>query len=390
MRHHLLGIAALPLLVVAGWLLLAPAQADAPRLNPAQSQPAQFSPVAWQAPANPGYTGAYAANTRLAGLSTIALDGAVGPEHIALGPDGWLYAAVDGGSVLRMRPDGSGREIWAQTGGRVLGFEFDRDGRMIAADAMRGLLAIAAEAPHHVTVLADRMPDGDPIRFPDAVTIAPDGSVYFTDASRRFSPAEHGGPFEASLLDFLEHEPTGRVLVYRRGSGVEVVADGLSFANGILVSQDGQSLFVAESGNYRVWRIAAAARGLDLRRGPSAQAKVLLDGLPGFPDNLMRGMSGRIWLGLAKPRTASADATAGYPFLRKLALRLPRFLWPVPPAYGHVLAFDEDGKVLADLQDPGGAYPDTTGVLETADRLYIQSVHAEGIGWLPKARARLP
>lgn len=385
MRRPLLGAAALLLLVSAGWLTLAPAQAD-----PAQFDPAQFKPVYWQAPPNPGYTGAYAANTLLAGLSRIPLDGAAGPEHVALGPDGSLYAAVAGGSVLRMRPDGGGQEIWAQTGGRVLGFAFDREGRMIAADAMRGLVAIAPDAPHHVTVLADRMPDGEPIRFPDAVTIAPDGSIYFTDASRRFSPRGHGGPFEASLLDFLEHQPTGRVLVYRQGTGVEVVADGLSFANGILMSQDGRAVFVAESGNCRVWRIAADARGLDLRDGPSAQAQVLLADLPGYPDNLMRGMDGRIWLGLAKPRTASADFTARHPFLRKLALRLPRFLWPVPPAYGHVLAFLEDGKVVADLQDPDGAYPDTTGVLETADRLYIQSVQTDAIGWLPKARARLP
>jgi hypothetical protein len=61
----------------------------------------------------------------------------------------------------------------------------------------------------------------------------------------------------------------------------------------------------------------------------------------------------------------------------------------VPASYGHVLAFTEDGRVVADLQDPSGAYPDTTGVLETADRLYIQSVHARALGWLPKARAGL-
>jgi hypothetical protein len=54
-----------------------------------------------------------------------------------------------------------------------------------------------------------------------------------------------------------------------------------------------------------------------------------------------------------------------------------------------VLAFTEDGRVVADLQDPSGAYPNTTGVLETADRLYIQSLHAPAIGWLPKARADL-
>jgi sugar lactone lactonase YvrE len=376
MRRPLLAAVMLPLLsllALGAWLTLAPVPVD---------------PVAWTPAPNPGYTGAYAANTRLAGLRTIGLDGAVGPEHVAMGPDGYLYAAVAGGTVLRMRPDGSGQEVWAQTGGRVLGFDFDAGGRMIAADALRGLLAIAAAPPHHVTVLADRMPDGDPIRFPDAVTIARDGTIYLTDATRRFAPAAVGGPLEASLLDYIEHRPTGRVLAWRSGK-IEMVADGLSFANGIVLSEDGRSLFVAETGAYRVWRIDAAARKLDLRRGPRAGAEVILDRLPGFPDNLMRGMDGRIWLGLAKPRTASADAMAGNIFMRKLALRLPRFLWPVPPAYGHVLAFTEDGRVVADLQDPSGAYPDTTGVLETADRLYIQSVHAGSLGWLQKSRVGL-
>jgi hypothetical protein len=54
-----------------------------------------------------------------------------------------------------------------------------------------------------------------------------------------------------------------------------------------------------------------------------------------------------------------------------------------------VIAFDEAGKIVADLQDPGGKYPETTGVLETADRLYIQSLHAKSLAWLPKAEAGL-
>jgi hypothetical protein len=70
--------------------------------------------------------------------------------------------------------------------------------------------------------------------------------------------------------------------------------------------------------------------------------------------------------------------------MRKLTLRLPRSMWPLPKSYGHVIAFTEDGKVVADLQDPSGAYPETTAVTETADRLYIQSLHAKGLGWMPK------
>ena len=52
--------------------------------------------------------------------------------------------------------------------------------------------------------------------------------------------------------------------------------------------------------------------------------------------------------------------------------------------YGHVTEFIEDGKVVAYLQDPSGAYPEASGETETADRLYIQSLHAKGLGWLSK------
>jgi hypothetical protein len=97
----------------------------------------------------------------------------------------------------------------------------------------------------------------------------------------------------------------------------------------------------------------------------------------------MRGLNGRIWLGFAKPRNPAADAMANKPWLRSLSLRLPRSMWPVPQSYGHVIAFTEDGKVVADLQDPTGAYPETTAVTETKDRLYVQSLHAHGLGWLP-------
>jgi sugar lactone lactonase YvrE len=117
---------------------------------------------------------------------------------------------------------------------------------------------------------------------------------------------------------------------------------------------------------------------------PSRLARVIFENLPGYPDNLMRGMNGKIWVGLVKPRNPAIDKMMPKPFMRKLSLRLPRALWPVPKPYGHVFAFTEDGKVVTDMQDPKGAYPEATGVTETKDRLYIQSLHAKGLGWLPK------
>ena len=343
--------------------------------------PVPIQPVSWKAPAASGYVGPHAANQKLAGLKMIDLGGEEGPEHVVLARDGKLYTTVLSGNILRMNPDGSGREVFANTGGRVLGFDFDAASNLIAADAVKGLLSISPD--RKITVLTDAV-GGDLIRYADAVVVARNGKIYLSDASTRFAPARWGGTFEASVLDIIEQSSTGRILEYDPATrGTRVVAKGLSFANGVALSQDEKDLFVAETGKYRVWKIPAEARELDIAQG-GAQARLLLDNLPGYPDNLMRGMDGKIWMGLTKPRSPVVDGMAEKPFLREMTLRLPRALWPVPKAYGHVMAFTEDGKIVADLQDPSGAYPETTAVTETADRLYVQSLHAKGLGWLDK------
>lgn len=354
--------------------------------------PVPVDPVVWHPPSDAGYTGAFAPNERLKGLNRISLDHdgikEEGPEHIVIGPDGLLYTTVASGRILRMQPDGTQVQSFAETGGRVLGFDFDREGNLIAADAERGLLSI--DRAGVVTVLTDHV-GSSPIIYADAVIVAADGRMYFTDASTRFGAKQWGGTFEASVLDILEQSATGRVLVYDPASKTtETVAKGISFANGIALSSDGRALFVAETGRYRIWWIDASVRDLNLSTvaAESSQAGILIDNLPGYPDNLMRGKEGRIWVGLVKPRNPTVDAMAEKPFLRRLTLRLPRSMWPVPVPYGHVVAFLEDGTIVASLQDPTGAYPETTAITETEDRLYIQSLHAPDLGWLPAEALR--
>ena len=344
--------------------------------------PVPITPVAWVAPTAPGYVGTHTVNQKLSGLQLIDLHGEVGPEHIAFGPDGKLYTTVASGNILRMNADGSGQEVFANTTGRVLGFAFDAQGNLIAADAVKGLMSISPD--RKVSVLTDHV-DGDPIRYADAVVVARNGKMYFSDASTRFAPKDWGGTFEASILDILEQSSTGRVLEFDPASKVtRVVARGLSFANGVALSQDEAHIFVNETGKYRVWKIAVAAQNVQVSvDSPPNDAKVLFDNLPGYPDNLMRGRDGKIWLGFAKPRNSTIDNFAGKPWLRSLTLRLPRAMWPIPKAYGHVMAFTDDGQVVADLQDPTGAYPETTSITETEDRMYVQSLHAHALGWLP-------
>ena len=335
--------------------------------------PVPIEPTAWPAPANPGYTGAFAANQRLANLQQIDLKGESGPEHVALGRDGKLYTAVASGNILRMNADGSGLEVFARPGGRILGFDFDAAGNLIGADVERGLVSIAPDGK--MTVLTDKV-DGDPIRFADAVVVARNGKMYFSDASTRFGPRTHGGIYEASLLEILEGAATGRVLEYDPATKkTRAVAGGFAFANGVALSQDERSLFVNDTGRYRIWKVDVTGR---------EPAKVFMDNLPGYPDNLMRGRDGKIWVGLVKPRTAENDGMSDKPFLRKIIMRMPRALWPLPKEYGHVFAFTEDGKVVASLQDPAAAYAETTGVTETADRLYIQNLHSRTLGWMAR------
>lgn len=335
--------------------------------------PVPIDPVPWQAPPNPGYTGAHAENRRLAGVELIDLAGRHGPEDLAQDAAGRVYAATEDGAILRL-VDGR-LERFAETGGRPLGIEFDRQGTLWVADAFRGLLAVSPQGA--VRVVAD-VAEGVPIRYADDVDIADDGVVYFTDASTKFGAEAHGGTYPASVLDINEHGGYGRLLVHDpRDGSTRVALDGLQFANGVAVSHDQRSVLVVETGEYRVIRWP--------RGGAKDAIEPVLGPLPGFPDNLARGRDGRYWVGLISPRSGPLDAASGSPFVRRIFERLPAAIKPKARAYPHVVAFDEAGRVVADLQDPAGAHAFTTGVLETDEHLYVSSLRAPTLARLPRA-----
>jgi sugar lactone lactonase YvrE len=342
--------------------------------------PAPVDPKSWTAPPNPGYSGPYAANTRLQGIETLPLAGFHGPEDVALDAAGRIYAATHEGRIVRLEADGTGPTAWADTKGRPLGIDFDGQGALIVADAYRGLLSISPQG--EVTLLTDEA-DGAPIRYADDVDVAADGKIYFSDASTKFGAKESGGTMEGSLLDIMEHGGYGRLLVYDPAAGVtRTLLDGLNFANGVAVSPDRQFVLVNETGNYRVIRY-----WID---GPrKGQAEPFVEQLPGFPDNISTGLDGRYWVALVSPRNSLVDNLSQKPFLRKMIQRLPAFVRPKAVAYGHIIALDPDGRVVEDLQDPGGAYPQNTSVTETPDHLYLGSLITPVLGRLPKTKAGL-
>lgn len=338
--------------------------------------PVAIEPVAWQAPPNPGYSGAYARNEKLAGVELLPLGGGHGPEAVALDSQGRIYAATVEGRIVRLAADGSRPETWVETGGRPLGIEFDSQGRLLVADAYRGLLRV--EPNGRISVLATAA-DGAPIRYANELAVAADGKVYFTDSSAKFGAEAQGGTYQASLLDIMEHGGHGRLLVYDPATNkATTLLKDLNFPNGVAISPAQDYLLVVETGAYRVLRYWLS--------GPKAgQVEPFIEALPGFPDNLSTGRDGRYWLALISPRNPLLDRLSDQPRLRKVAQRLPAFLRPQAKPYGHILALDGNGKVVVDLQDPAGRYPMNTAAVEGDNWIYLGSLTAPAVGRLAKA-----
>jgi sugar lactone lactonase YvrE len=335
--------------------------------------PVPIRPVPWEAPANPGYVGVFAANERLSVLDTVSVLGEHGPEAIAADASGRLYFATGSGWIVRTDSVGTNAERWANTGGRPLGMAFDASGTLWVADALRGLVSVSPSGG--VLVMATEAA-GTPIRYADDVDVAADGRVYLTDASTRFYPP-HYDALQASILEVLEHRGSGRVLEYAPASGrMSEIAAGLVFPNGIAVTHDGSGLLVNEMGNYRVLRIE--------REGVARGAiETVVAELPGFPDNLTRGQDGRYWIALVSPRNALADWMSDKPMLRKMLWRLPQAVRPGPVHYGHVIAIDSTWRIVENLQDPSGRLESLTHALETPGTLWLGSLSAPVAGRLP-------
>lgn len=322
--------------------------------------PVAIAPVAWMPAPNPGLTGPFAHSVGFTDLRPVAPDVGEGPEAVTQGPDGFLYTGLQDGWIVRFRPGGPGpAERVVQTGGRPLGLQFDATGHLIVADAFRGLLSVAPDRT--IAVLVEAV-DGQRLRFPNALDIAADGAVWFSDASQRFD--QHHW-----RLDYWEGRATGRLLRYDPQTRQTTVrlAD-LRFGNGVALGPDDAFVLVNETVAARVHRLWLT--------GPRAGTReIFLDGLPGYPDNLSYNGRGLFWVALAAPRVAALERLAGFPRLRQVLFRLPAALTDVrPQAIAWVLGVDVRGTVRHHLRETAGRYANITSVREVDGVLWLGSL----------------
>lgn len=288
----------------------------------------------------------------------------VGPED-TLVRDGAVFTGVDDGRILRLTSDGRRIDVVADTGGRPLGLENHPDGGVVVCDAQRGLLRFDP-ATGDVAPLAARGEAG--LRVCNNAAVAADGTIYFTDSTQRFELAHW-------TADLLEHSGTGRLL--RRGpdGAIDVLADGLQFANGVALAADASFVVVAETGSYTLTRVWLT--------GPNAgRSEPFGDVLPAFPDNLSTGPDGLIWVALASPRKALLDRVAGLPWARRAVWALPEAVHPKPASTIRVRALAADGTIVHDLLGRDDRFGMVTGVRRHGDELYLGSLTSDCVAVL--------
>ncbi len=335
--------------------------------------PVPIEPVAWQAPVDRGLVDPFESNDLLQAAVGIDLKEFVGPEDATAGVDGRIYATTHSGHIVQIQNRRVGE--FAFPGGRPLGIETDRDGSLVIANAYVGLQRIARDGT--VSTLLSEV-DGQALVSANNLAIGPDGTIYFSESSSKFGAMDSRGTYEASLLDLMEHGGHGRVFAFSPSTGnVDILLENLNYANGVAVSADASFLLISETGHYRVLKYWLAGD----RQGST---EVLLENLPGFPDNLRSGANGRFWLGLAAPRNPLLDRISDRPFIRKIVQRLPAVVRPKAVPSSHVIAFNADGEILMNLHDPAARFPTLTGVLETNRTLYLTTLFGSALPRLDK------
>tara|TARA_R110000787_G_scaffold201880_5_gene312634 strand:- start:5726 stop:7873 length:2148 start_codon:yes stop_codon:yes gene_type:complete len=323
----------------------------------------------------------YAENKRLQGSEEIALNQVQGPEDIILDRHDRLYCGTREGWILRFSGPGfEHREVFARIGGRPLGLAFDRDENLIVCVGGMGLYGVSPDGVvFKCTDQTNRsllkLNDDSRLRLTDDCDVAPDGRIWFSEATIRYE-------MHSWHLDGLEGRANGRLVVYDPSTQTtRTVIKNAVFPNGVCVAHDGRSVLFCSTwlcAIYRYWI-----------EGPKAgQVETFAENLPGYPDNINRSSEGGYWLAMVGIRSPAFDLAMRHPnFRRRMIKQIPPDEWVYPGINnGCIVRFDEKGKALESMWDPGGTkHATVTSMREHKGWLYVGGLENNRIG-----RVRLP
>lgn len=222
--------------------------------------------------------------------------GLVFPEGSTLSADGKTLYIVNVQanfiSRLDLKTNTLTRE-WVRlpAGGRGNGLTLGPDGALYVADVGRRCIARISLKDKAVTMIADRTETGAAFRGPNDLVFDTHGGLYFTDP------------------DGSWNEPLGAVYYAApKTHKVSKVAEGLRFPNGLVLSPDERTLYVAESPLHRISRIDLTPNGT---MPPGRKSVFAVVATTGGPDGMRWGPDGQLYAAIFGDGAVVRVNTAG-------------------------------------------------------------------------------
>ncbi|MEW4489085.1 SMP-30/gluconolactonase/LRE family protein [Thalassoglobus sp. JC818] len=194
-------------------------------------------------------------------------------EGVAVGPDGRIYFSDIArterpGKIMRFDPKTGKTDVFCSDSGQSNGLMFDRSGSLIACcGANGGKIALCRiQEGGKVEPLVSKF-NGKRLNSPNDLVIHPDGSIFFSDP-RYIGPEK----IELDLMNVFRFDPKTKQLTRLK--------TGITKPNGVVLSPDGKTLYVAETDN--------GSTGQSDNQEPESPKRMTLNAFDLLPDGSVK------------------------------------------------------------------------------------------------------
>ena len=282
--------------------------------------------------------------------------------------DGWLYAAVDGNQIIRIREDGTGLAPVFTTESPVTSMVFGPKGSLfLMSQSALYQASFDGWAVDAKPILTDL--NGAPLGQPGSVVVDEDGRVYFT----QYADFAADTPTQGFYTELMAHTGSGSVwMLDPQTNNAQCIVRGLSGAGGLALSPDGETLYVSETNARRVWAVPADTRDGEIE----SAGRILLEGLDGYAAGLYTAQNGDVWVAVCGQPIGLVDSLSGHTLLRRAVLNLPHMTqgWLLTPSSdtGWTFCVADDGSLTrAVAAQARGLEGRITGVWETDTTIWL-------------------